>query len=148
MLINSNINAKPVIYSKYCNENIIHLAADTFRPPENIRFRTYVVSKSHIARPDLISKMAYDTDMYGDLICKLNGISNPFELNEGMVIAIPYIDDITNFLVRDDFDDDSESDTRSNKPKPKLKKDKRKANEAIVGDTRFKIDKAHRVIIY
>ena len=148
MLINSNINAKPVIYSKHCGENIIHLAAGTFQPPETIRFRVVEISKSHIARPDLISKMVYNTDMYGDLICKINGISNPFELNEGMLIAIPDIEDITKFIVPDNFDDTVESDERSSKPKPKLKKDKRKANEAIVGDSRFKIDSDHRVIIY
>ena len=48
------------------------------------------VSKEYIARPDLISLAAYGIDNYADMICKANGISNPFELNEGMVIFIPY----------------------------------------------------------
>jgi hypothetical protein len=34
------------------------------------------------------------------------------------------------------------------KPTTKTKKEKRKANEAIVGDTRFKIDKTRGIVIY
>jgi hypothetical protein len=148
MLVNSNINIKPTIHSEHCGEEIIHLGAYTYVPPVIVNFHTYVVSKSHVARPDLISKIIYGDDRYGDLICKLNGISNPFELNEGMIIALPPAADIVRFLVRDSFDDVAETKTDSNKPKPKAKKDKRKPNEAIIGDTRFKIDKERKLIIY
>ena len=48
------------------------------------------VEKYDIARPDLVSLAIYGTDKYGDAICKVNGISNPFELNEGMYILCPY----------------------------------------------------------
>ena len=48
-----------------------------------------VVNEHYIARPDLISLAVYGDDKYGDMICKFNGISNPFDLNEGMVIQIP-----------------------------------------------------------
>ena len=47
-----------------------------------------VVSKEYIARPDLVSLAFYKTDEYADIICKVNGISNPFELNENMVLLI------------------------------------------------------------
>ena len=47
------------------------------------------VNKYCIARPDLVSLMMYGTDKYADIICKVNGISNPFEINEGMVIVCP-----------------------------------------------------------
>jgi len=48
------------------------------------------VTEEYIARPDLISLAAYGVDDYGDMICKANGISNPFEVNEGMLLFIPY----------------------------------------------------------
>lgn len=148
MLTNSILVHKPEIKSDYCDETILHLGAQTYLPTTDITFEVYQVSKEHVARPDLISKFAYGTDMYGDVICKLNGISNPFELNEGMYIAIPKLEDVLNMLTQDDFDDTIESDTKSNKPKPKKRDEKRKANDAIIGDTRFKIDKERNVIIY
>lgn len=148
MLSNSNIEIKPTIVSKHCGEEIVHLGADTFHIPYPVNFNRYIVDKNYIARPDLISKMMYGDERYGDIICKINGISNPFELNEGMRIVVPAVEDITKFLYRDTFDDSVESDVVSSKPKPKAKKDKRKPNEAIIGDTRFKIDKTRRVIIY
>lgn len=148
MLSNSNIEIKPTIVSKYCDEEIVHLGADTFHIPYPVNFNRYIVDKNYIARPDLISKMMYGDERYGDIICKINGISNPFELNEGMRIIVPAVEDITKFLYRDTFDDSVESDVESSKPKPKAKKDKRKPNEAIIGDTRFKIDKTRRVIVY
>ncbi len=57
-----------------------------------------VVNKYYVARPDLISLAVYGTDEYGDFICKFNGISNPFELNEDMVLHIPSKSDIDNIF--------------------------------------------------
>jgi hypothetical protein len=51
--------------------------------------RRAVVSKYYVARPDLISLAFFKDDCYADLICKINGISNPFELNENMILLIP-----------------------------------------------------------
>ena len=34
----------------------------------------------------------YGDDKYADIICKVNGISNPFELNENDIVYIPSID--------------------------------------------------------
>lgn len=56
------------------------------------------VEKEYIARPDLISLALYSTDKYADLICKVNGISNPFELNENMILICPSLTDINNLL--------------------------------------------------
>jgi hypothetical protein len=148
MLINSILVNKPEIMSKHCGEKIIHLGARTYMLPDEINYRVYTVSKAHVARPDLISKMAYGDPMYGDVICKINGISNPFELNEGMMLIVPDISDVIGFRVVDDYSDDIDQYSNNDKPKPKKKNEKRKANEAIVGDTRFKIDKDKRVIIY
>ena len=48
-----------------------------------------IVNEYYVARPDLISLAMYGNDMYGDMICKFNGISNPFDLNEGMILMLP-----------------------------------------------------------
>jgi hypothetical protein len=107
------------------------------------------VTNEYIARADLISYDAYGDTMYADVICKLNGISNPFELNAGMKLIIPSPESIMDFAVKPslkDLDSNWGSSTRSRTTK--TKKSKRQANEAIVGDVRFKIDKTNGVIIY
>lgn len=50
-----------------------------------------IINKFYVARPDLIALAVYGDDKYGDMICKFNGISNPFDINEGMIIQIPPI---------------------------------------------------------
>ena len=146
MLINSLLQNKPTIHSDVAGEDIIHLGAITMSMPKWVPYTIYTVSKSHVARPDIISRIVYGTDIYGDFICKVNGISNPFEINEGDLLVIPKIDSIKQFLTVDTFNDSTE--VQENKPKVKSKNEKRKANEAIIGDTRFKVDKDNRVIIY
>ncbi len=89
MLINSLLKNKPTIFSKTVGEDIIHLGAMTFDMPSQVSYNIYSVSKSHVARPDLISRIMYGTDIYGDFLCKVNGISNPFEINEGDIILVP-----------------------------------------------------------
>lgn len=146
MLLNSLLKNKPTIFSNTVDEDIIHLGAQTFTMPEWSAYTIYVVSKAHIARPDIISRIVYGTEMYGDFICKVNGISNPFEINEGDVLVIPNLNNINDFMMKDPYNDvlvDNDG-----KPKPKAKTEKRKANEAVIGDTRFKIDKENHVIIY
>ena len=82
-------------------------------------------------------------------ICKLNGISNPFELNKGMLLVIPSPDSIMDFMkVPTTQELDSSFDNDTSKPLLKTRKSKRKANEAVVGDTRFKIDKTRGIVIY
>jgi len=150
MLANSLLMGKPDIYSKHLGEQIIHLGAMTFMLPENIDYEIFKVDKAHIARPDLISKVYYGSDSYGDLICKLNGISNPFEINEGDIIILPTSGMLDRFFILDTFNDleSGQDGSKKNRPTPKARTEKRKPNEAVIGDTRFKVDKEHRVIIY
>ena len=146
MFLNSLLKNKPKIFSSTVGEDIIHLGAQTFRMPTWAAYTIYTVSKSHIARPDLISRIMYGTEMYGDFLCKVNGISNPFEINEGDVLIIPNLNNMADFMIEDTYNDSMEE--TDDKPKPKQKNEKRKANEAVIGDTRFKIDKENHVIIY
>ena len=154
MLINSLLKNKNIINSSKFNEEMINLAAACFKIPENFRYKIIRVNKSHVARPDLISQHHYQDSSYGDLICKLNGISNPFELNEGDLLLIPDYEFLDEFMIIDIYDDLAE-DSRPNNyinttetPTPKHKNQKRKPSEAVIGDTRFKIDTENRIIIY
>ena len=151
MLNNSIIAGKQNRFSKRFQENMMDLFGESYTLPDDFNYRVVIVSHEHIARPDLISKSVYGTDVYGDLICKLNGISNPFELNEDMSLYIPDLNDLEKFIfpaVKEENIEDDETDVRNDKPSYKKPKEKRAANEAIIGDSRFKIDKTNRVIIY
>ena len=57
------------------------------------------INKHYIARPDLVSLAIYGTDIYGDILCKINGISNPFELNENMILICPEKQSLSTLLV-------------------------------------------------
>jgi hypothetical protein len=145
MLNNIILNYKRPTVSKYLDESIIDLAEGNMLIPDNFRYRIVEVSERSIARPDLLAIDLYGHPEYGALLCKINGISNPQELNIGDRIVAPLIDDIDRFLYVDDTID---NDDVSSKPQAKQKKEKRAPNEAIVGDSRFKIDKQNRIVVY
>ena len=145
MLQNSMLLLKTYIKSKLLKENIVDLSQQTFVMPEWFTYNIIEVSKDQVARPDLVSMNVYNTDIYGDVICKINNISNPFEINEGDRLIIPTIDTLDSFYTNDPYIDE---DNPTQRPVKKNKKDKRKANESVVGDVRFKIDSSNKVIIY
>ena len=149
MLVNSILSHKTSIKSKKFNEEIIELCSPVFWMPEGFRDKVIRVSKLHIARPDLLSYQLYGSDIYGDLICKINGISNPFELNEGMILVIPSASDLDSFYSNINYLDEINADGDDyTKPVAKSRNEKRRANEAVIGDSRFKIDSTNRVIVY
>ena len=116
--------------------------------PNGLNYILFKVTADYIARPDLICLAHYGTDDYVDIVCKFNGISNPYELNEGDILALPEVADMARFIYSmDDIQQTFETKDNS-KPTPKAKKEKRKANEAVVGDKRFRIDKESRVVVY
>ena len=111
-----------------------------------------IVNKYYIARPDLISLAVYGSDEYADLICKYNGISNPFELNENDVIILPQyyefqnlidtVNNTTSELVNDDVSDNT------NYSSNKKKSDRRSPAQTTTGDKNFIIDKSLGVVFY
>lgn len=150
MLNYSVLNSKTEIHSDYLNESVYNMLDYTFQIPQNYSYNIFEVTSDYIARPDLISYDAYNDASFADIICKLNGISNPFELNNGMKIILPAPEDINKFIIEPSIKDRDENwgpQTHS-QANMKTKVSKRQANEAIVGDTRFKIDKTNRIIIY
>ena len=113
------------------------------------------VNEYYIARPDLISLAVYGDDKYGNIICKINGISNPFELNEGMVIFIPTYESINNIVdmkanyyktqLLDDIDEISKTKKEGNQ---KMKNEKRSPANQLVGDKNYIIDKSLGLVFY
>lgn len=122
----------------------------------NISGKFIEVNEYYIARPDLISLAMYSDDKYGDIICKVNGISNPFELNEGQILFIPSIDSITNITnhisdVTTKRIEISGKDNISNTNKigaQKAKNERRSPNEQLIGDQNYIIDKSLGLVFY
>jgi len=113
------------------------------------------VNQYYVARPDLISLACYGEDKYGDIICKLNGISNPFELNENMVLFVPTMEYINFILDRKAQNkttnkiEDTNLISHSNKiGAQKEKNEKRSPSQQLVGDTNYIIDKSLGVVFY
>ena len=149
MIFHTVLNNKQKIHSDWLDDDIINLNDPTFVIPKSYQYEIIELSEKYIARPDLLSLDVYGDTLYSDILCKLNGVSNPFELNKGMLMVIPSPDVISEFMkIPTTQELDSSFDNDVTKPLLKTKKDKRKANEAVVGDTRFKIDKTRGIVIY
>lgn len=101
------------------------------------------VPKEYVARPDLISLAVYGSDEYADIICKVNGISNPFELGENQILVCPEEGDMENMLVdpcqENIFisDPKNESMLGMNKTNKKKPTEKRSPNEATIFDKNY-----------
>ena len=126
------------------------LLYQTFQIPEDFKYNVCLVTREYVARPDLLSLHAYGTVNYADVLCKLNGISNPFELNEGMYIVCPDANDIPLFYNVDHTADDAllANGQVDIKKQQRKKNEKRKANEQVVGDSNFRIDRNSKIVIY
>ena len=158
-----HIEKKSEIYSKIIKKSINNLLDTTFiLPGDDFSTQIVEVTEEFICRPDLLSKEVYGSEEYAFIICKLNGISNPLELNRGMLLAIPSPDSLDQFVVQvnNDYWKDYEileeknnnpdnNILKNNKPVPKKSTDKnRRPNEALVTDKRFNIDKISKRIVY
>lgn len=127
---------------------MVDLMSKTFVFSTNFEYRLVEVTDLSVARPDILSQITYGSDQYGDLICKINGISNPLELNIGKILILPEPAYLKKFFTKETTDIDELSKDSTLRPTPKHKKEKRKSNEAIDGDVRYKIDSSNRIIVY
>ena len=149
MIENPLILNKTTIKSKALNDaTIVNLLDKTFSIPNEFTYNVVEIPKDCIARMDLIANQIYGDPSFSDLLCKLNGISNPFELNEGMILVIPSPDNIMDFMKEPSIEESDVVGDVNDKPIVKQKHEKRKANEAVLGDTRCRIDKTRGVVIY
>ena len=139
---------KTRIHSDFLEDDIWNLLDKTYELPKKFDYNVFDVNEEkYIGRPDLISLDAYGDPIFADVICKINGISNPFELNLGMTLIIPSPADVFSFPQQAP-QDELEGKTNEEVPVPKKKNQKRQANQAIVGDKRFKIDASKGIVIY
>ena len=153
MLNYKTIELKPEVTRN--NESFIDLLTDTFDKDLSITGYPIIVNKYYVARPDLISLAVYGDDKYGDILCKINGISNPFELNEDDTLFIPSIDYITHCVKTNrkssEFIEDEKIETiqkKDTKNFQKKKTERRSPNEQTIGDSNFVIDKSLGVVFY
>ena len=146
---------KGKLYKKNSNgtaEEFLDLLTKSCNSMDSTAGDIIIVNKHYIARPDLISLAVYGSDEYADLICKYNGISNPFELNENDVIVLPQyhefqnlidtVNNTTSELVNDDVSDNT------NYSSNKKKSDRRSPAQTTTGDKNFIIDKSLGVVFY
>ena len=110
------------------------------------------VVDDYIARPDLISLAVYGTDEYADILCKINGISNPFELNTGMILLIPNLSNLT-FLYKTKsasavFESNDVPISSTKKNFQKTKNERRRPSEQTIGSKNFVVDLSNKMIIY
>lgn len=146
---------KITIKDRNGNDQYCYDLLTTVTVENNVKPYDFVlVRKEYIARPDLISLAVYGDDKYGDLICKYNGISNPFELNENTLLLIPPIDRIDEIFIGrqpvSELINDEESNTLIMKQHQfqKEKNEKRSPNNSVVGENNFVIDKSLGVVFY
>ena len=144
MLLSRTLNWKTTIHSKYLEEDIVDLLSKTFEIPADYDCELLQIDPGYECRADLVADIIYNDELYSDLILKLNGPSNPFELNENYIV-VPTADHINNFMITPNPTWEAE---KTYSPKPKSRKEKRKPNESVVGDTRFNIDQASKIVIY
>lgn len=136
------------------NDSYLDLLSNSYTIPYRFDGYPMVVNKYYVARPDLISLAVYGSDEYADIICKINGISNPFELNEGDLIYVPDIETITECCHMADSKEDivQPNDNilyqRKNNNYQKKKDERRSANEQVEGDKIFVIDKSLGMIFF
>ena len=148
MIFHTVLNNKKTIYSDWLQDTVYNLGDSTFQIPAEYQYEILEVTERYVARPDLLSKDIYGDAIYSDIICKLNGISNPFEMNNGMILIMPSPDCIMEFIKIPSIEECDTNELINDKPIAKSKNEKRKANEAIIGDTRFKIDRERGIVIY
>lgn len=148
------LNKKKEIELK--GEKCQDLLTKTFN--DNIPLAGYVtfttVSHEYIGRPDLISLALYGTDEYGDILCKINGISNPFELNEGMELVCPvqsiidYLTDVVDTEVGDALIKDDNGLIQKVENNKKTNNQLRSPNEATITDTNYTVTDDNMLVIY
>ena len=140
------IDGKKVSYK----DLLCHTLNDEESVFEGIEFIRVI--DDYVARPDLISLAVYGTDQYADILCKINGISNPFELNEGMILLIPNLSTITFFYKNRSasatFESDSTPISSTKKNFQKTKAERRSPAEQTVGSKNFVVDISNKMIIY
>ena len=137
------------------NITYIDLLSNSLNDNAYLNASIIMVNKHYVARPDLISLAVYGNDRYADIICKINGISNPFEMNENDVIILPsieYIQDAVKYYndVSDLIENPKKDQIIIKDPEnhQKKKTEERSPQEQVEGEQNYVIDKSLGVVFY
>ena len=137
------------------NDAYYDLLRKTFDETASFSAMPLIVNKHYVARPDLISFVLYGDDKYADIICKINGISNPFEINEDDIIIVPNVEYLNECLYKAKESDDLIKDPKKETiqkidkyNKQKRKDEDRSPNEQTIGESNFVIDKSLGLVFY
>lgn len=134
-------------------EEYIDLMSDTYKRKE-CTGTFLIVNKHYVARPDLISLAVYGDDKYADLLCKVNGISNPFELGENNTVFIPDVEFLTQYAEGSVDVSEKIKDTKTdllasvNTGNQKRRDERRTSNEQVIGETNYTIDRSLGIVFY
>lgn len=149
MYYSTVLGNKVAYYSEYHELEMLDFLGNTFNILDDFDADLLEMEEGYESRPDLVSDTAYMDEMHIDLICKLNGISNPHELNDDGVLALPTGEFLYSFAQAPSEKWKEERETQAiNRPQPVTKSEKRKPNQAVIGDSRFTIDKNSKIVIY
>lgn len=148
------LNKKPIITRN--GVKFQDLAVQTIDPSVEISGSFLVVNKYYVARPDLISLAVYGDDRYADILCKINGISNPFEINENDVIILPHVEtlmDLTNMEPVESIfvDGNNNNELVTGFMDTELQRDinsSRSPNEQTKGMTNIVVDDENGLVLY
>lgn len=108
------------------DEPILNLAEPIFdnKKTINTNFIPYKLTSDYRMRPDLISISGFGTDEYTELILKLNGIINPFSIDENDIILMPNVDDVLDNIIdnksQNSFNDAVKANTNKYLDKSKI----------------------------
>lgn len=147
------LDAKGKIYNH--DTMYIDLLSNSFNNDASFKPSIIMVNKNYVARPDLISLAVYGDDKYADILCKVNGISNPFEMNENDVLFIPnieYMQESVKYyhdesdLIKDETTDQIIIKDPDNHQRKRT--DSRSPNEQLEGEQNYVIDKSLGVVFY
>ena len=149
MLFSPSLARKEIFHSEYLDEDIVDLLGATFNIPKSYSFAIVPIEDGFDGRADLIADAIYNDEMYEEIIMHVNGPGNPFEMAAGQIMVVPTPDSVGDF-VQEPAKEWSEQylSKQAVKPKPKARNEKRKPNEAVIGDKRFNIDTQSKIIIY
>ena len=153
MLDYSVLNRKPLI--NLDGEQCYDLLAPIYKINSVYKPKLIIVNEYYVARPDLLSFAIYGDDKYADIICKVNGISNPFEMNENDTIILPNIEWLNECLDTNvpasKLVEDEDTDTIQDTDKYNFQKRRdelRSPNEQTLGDSNYVIDKSIGIVFY
>lgn len=99
MLTTKLLRVKKFFTNKF-GESVVDLVSSTFSFGEATGpAGPVVISEFENMRPDLVSDRVLGSQEYWEALLKFNGISNPFSIEQGEIILVPGISEISKLIV-------------------------------------------------